>query len=102
MNKGYTAFCANHWYIIKTDSARLTKAIITQLTLATCRSDIDRQMCIEELKDKNIVDLVRKYIKPCRVEQRSDGLYHLEVGKVDRPNTIGNYEEKDITIIEEA
>lgn len=116
MNKGYAVFHKNHWYVVPTESTRLTKEIVKAIVLATCSDELHRSMTAASLEKPEMIKLCRTLIEPCRFEERmfvtkfeDDALekrIHLETGKGLNKgkgfNHVGNYKPEEITIIEEV
>ena len=65
--KGYGAY-TYRWYIIQTDSPVLTDKMVIKLDLESCRDEFDRQHSRKMLKRKNMMNILKKFIKACEFE----------------------------------
>lgn len=112
MKNGYSIFIKNCWYVMPTESKRVSKDMIKRFAREICSEFSDEQIDLA-FENENEVKAWRKIIHPCRFESREIGTkhsygkcietengYHLEVGKIDRPSSIGNYKQKEFKLIE--
>ena len=114
MEKGYTMFMKNKFYIMRSDKQRVSRDMVKQFAMEIC-SNFTREQIELAFKEDCEYQAWRRFIKPCRFEPKEIGIeykygkclktangYHLEVGKVDRPTTIGNYTLDNLVFIKEV
>lgn len=104
MNNGYCTFTnlnGGHWFILQTDKRKFTyrmmAEMLKQIAAAYGKSE---DSIAEVMQNKAAAAEFRKRVELLRFEERECEV-HIEVGNLDRPHTIGNYEADRMTIFAE-